>query len=34
MTMAAEEYRRSLSSDTVYTDDYDDGGDEGENSVA
>ena len=34
MTMAAEEYRQSLSSDAVYTDDFDDGDDEEEDSVA
>lgn len=34
MTMAAEEYRQSLSSDTIYSDDYDDEEDEEEDSVA
>ena len=33
-TMAAEEYRQSLSSDSVYTDDYVEGDDEEEDSVA
>ena len=34
MTMAAEEYRQSLSSDSVYTDDFTDTDDEEEDSVA